>query len=241
MIYNSQGIVIRNIKYSESSLIVRIFTREHGMLAFLVPGVFSKKSSHKAALLQPMNVLNLTYYYRENRNLNKIKEFSLDNHFLNLNDNLAINAVLVTMSEIIYKSVKEQEKNTSLFDFLKNAISVLYSRQGPYSTFIPFFMLELSRFLGFYPTNNYSEEKPFFHLSNGYFVKDFESSSNCLNAYHSRLFGIVIAHDWKFFDEWKIAFKDWSNLMHSMEKYYQFHLDGFTHLNSLEIFQKVFQ
>ncbi|HRB69903.1 MAG TPA: DNA repair protein RecO, partial [Chitinophagales bacterium] len=76
MLDKTEGIVLKTTKYSESSLIVKIFTKKHGLLSFMVQGVRSSKNKQKGNILQPLNCLNLEIYLKEQRNLNKLKEYS---------------------------------------------------------------------------------------------------------------------------------------------------------------------
>src|SRR6266576_857317 len=74
MIHRTRGIVFRTIKFSETSVVSKIYTEKFGMQSYIVNGVRSEKSKTKAAQLQVMSILEMEVYHQENRNLNRIKE-----------------------------------------------------------------------------------------------------------------------------------------------------------------------
>src|SRR5882724_4224239 len=79
-IHKTKGIVLRTVKYGETSVIVTIFTELFGVQSYLVNGVrtSSKKGSGKANLFQPGAILDMVVYHNELKNLNRIKEFKWD-------------------------------------------------------------------------------------------------------------------------------------------------------------------
>lgn len=69
-------------KYSETSIIARIYTEKFGLLSFMVKGVRSAKSKSKASMMQPLSLLDLEFQYHENRGLLYIKEFTRAHTYL---------------------------------------------------------------------------------------------------------------------------------------------------------------
>ena len=76
-LHKTKGIVLRAVKYGETSLIVTMFTELFGLQSYLVNGVrtSTKKGSGKANLFQPTAILELVVYHNELKHLNRIKEF----------------------------------------------------------------------------------------------------------------------------------------------------------------------
>ena len=74
MLHKVRGIVFRFTKYGETSIIVTIFTDQFGLQSYIVNGVRNRSLKSKIALYQPLTLLELVVYYRENANLNRIKE-----------------------------------------------------------------------------------------------------------------------------------------------------------------------
>jgi DNA repair protein RecO (recombination protein O) len=76
-LHKTRGIVLRTVKYGETSIIVTIFTELFGVQSYLVNGVrtSTKKGSGKASMFQPAAILELVVYHNELKHLNRIKEF----------------------------------------------------------------------------------------------------------------------------------------------------------------------
>jgi DNA repair protein RecO (recombination protein O) len=77
MIVNTEGIILRSIPYSESSLILKIFTKDYGLLSFLVRGARSKSLKNGGQVLRPLNQIQFSFYNKEIKTLKSIKEYHL--------------------------------------------------------------------------------------------------------------------------------------------------------------------
>ena len=73
MLIKTRGIVFKSIKYSETSLIVDIYTEEKGLRKYLISGVRSKKAKTSAGLFQVMSLVDLVAYHRDDKDLTRIK------------------------------------------------------------------------------------------------------------------------------------------------------------------------
>src|SRR5262249_1638687 len=104
-LHKTKGIVLRTVKYGETSLIATIFTELFGVQSYLVNGVraSSKKGSGKANLFQPAAILDLITYHNELRNLQRIKEFRWDYLYLRIFSDIRKNAVALFMVELLAK------------------------------------------------------------------------------------------------------------------------------------------
>ena len=76
MLHNTRGIVLNTIPYSDTSLIVKIYTEQFGLQSYIVSGARSKKGQRKANLLQPLSQLDLVVQHREKNTLQRIVEIS---------------------------------------------------------------------------------------------------------------------------------------------------------------------
>ena len=122
MIHQTRGIVFKTIKYSETSVISKIYTEKFGLQSYLINGVRSEKSKIKAGLLQTMSILDMQVYYRENKNLNRVKEITAAYVFQSLPfDALKRSAGLFVM-DVLNKCIREQESNEDLFQFTQNLL-----------------------------------------------------------------------------------------------------------------------
>ncbi len=151
MLRKTRGIVINYIKYRETSIIVRIFTRDLGLKTYLVNGVRSQKSKTKMAHFQPLTLLELVVYDKENANLNRISEAKLARAFQRIPFDFYRSGISMFMGEILGKVVVDNYQNEVLFDYLFRLILTLDSPEFQPGLFILLFLIRTSRYLGFEP------------------------------------------------------------------------------------------
>ena len=164
---NSRAFVIRSIKNGETSLIVSCYLEDIGYKTFIVKGVYSsKKSKFSKAHFFPLNIVNLNYSYSEGKNLGFIKEVKTEKLYKSLHLDIQKSSVIIFLSEILNSIFKEETLvNKDLFNFLLNTLS-WYDQVKSCNNFHLKFLLELSRFIGFYPNIN-NENDSFFNLESG--------------------------------------------------------------------------
>lgn len=236
MLIKTDAIVINTTRYQEKSLIVNCYTSSFGLMSFFVPSAFgSKKNNQSVAFFQPLNILQLEIYYKPNNNLHKIRDINAkqNNHDIHLNIIKSSQAVFV--SEIIKTTIKEQEENKSLFNFLQKTIQQL-DEQETNPDFHLIFLIKLTRFLGFAPQEK-NADNIYFDLETGQFLS--HPSFNCINQTASSLMNqLIIQKD--FANSLRINYSERKQLIQQVLNYYKFHIDGFKQPKSLEVLEAVF-
>jgi DNA repair protein RecO (recombination protein O) len=240
MIVVSEGIVLRTIKYSDSSVISKIYTREKGMLSFLIQGVYSKKAAIKPSMLQLLQPLELHFYFHQNKSLFKIKELRPSVILNNLHYDLNRSSIAVFMSELINKSIQEEETHPALYDFLMKSILMLDSLTSSLANFPLLFLLEYSKLLGFYPNNNYSNETPYFELHQGMFTHMSDDDNYFILPPASEYLGKMLEISFEQFDTLSIPKQTRQLLLKKLIAYYQIHLHSFRNLNSIQVLEDMY-
>ncbi len=151
MLKKTSGIVLSHIKYQESSIIVRIFTRDLGLKAYLVNGVRSLSKGSKIALYQPLTLLDLVVYDKENSGLQRISEAKINTPQRLIPFDMARTSLALFATEVISRSILEGYQNEELFDFLSLSISTLDDPETSMAHFPLVFLLENAKHLGFAP------------------------------------------------------------------------------------------
>ncbi|MBK6666768.1 MAG: DNA repair protein RecO [Saprospiraceae bacterium] len=124
-VYSTEGIIFRVLKYSETSIICDIFTREKGLRSYIVSGVRTTKAGQKAAIYRPLNIVNLVSYDMEHDKLARITEISLSVHYQNINIDVIISSIAIFMLEVCRNAIKEREANEELYLFLTEWLDFL--------------------------------------------------------------------------------------------------------------------
>jgi DNA repair protein RecO (recombination protein O) len=151
MLHKTRGIVLRFTRYGETSIIVTIFTDAFGLQSYIVNGVRSKSAKPKIALYQPLTLLSMVVYHRENANLERIKEIQVLHPYQSLTADMKKSGIAMFLTEILNKTVKEESHAKDLFDFLSDSLMAIDGLVTGYENSHLIFLIKLSRYLGFGP------------------------------------------------------------------------------------------
>ncbi len=235
MFVSTKAIVLKSIRYQEKSLIVKCYTETNGTVNFFVPSIFSsKKNSSKIAYFQPLNLLEIDFEHKKKSNLEYFKNFQQAYPSIS-NFDFKKNAILFFIAEVLDQVIKEQETDENLFHFLETSILWLNTHDLIHN-FHLVFMLELTKFLGFYPDVS-SISFDYFDLLEGKFNTQFNSFSITLEE--SNLFKKLI--ELKYSNENLIFSKtERQKLLIVLLTYFKHHNFEIKKTNSLEIFKELF-
>jgi DNA repair protein RecO (recombination protein O) len=172
MLHKTRGIALHTVKFSETSIIAKIYTELFGLQSYLIRGIRKQHSRIKPGLFQSLTILDLTGYYKETGTLHSIKEVHNLYPYQNLPFDIMKSSIALFMNELIYKSIKEEEPNQELFDFLFETCIELDSVKSNITLFPLLFTLKLTKFLGFMPRVDKSQGKEFFNMKDGIFQEN---------------------------------------------------------------------
>ena len=173
--HKTRGIVLRAVKYGETSLIVTILTELFGVQSYIINGVrtSTKKGTGKANLFQPTAILDLVVYHNELKHLNRIKEFKWNYLYKHIFSDVPKNTVALFMIELLTKCLKQPELNPELFEFCEDAFIRLDESTGAVMANFPlFFALHLPAFFGFRIDDNHSDRNSILDMKEGIFVSE---------------------------------------------------------------------
>ncbi len=236
MLVKTKAIVLSALKYQEKSLIVKCFTQSDGLKSYFVPSAFSgKKSNQKIAYFQPLTILEIEANHKNKGTLEYFKEIRLATPYHSINTDIYKSTIVIFLSEMLHNSIREEEKNDTLFSFLETALLWLDTHEEM-ANFHLILLLEITKFLGFYPDLS-EKELPFFELTEGIFTP--YHGISCLSEHETFLFKKLIGL--KFDSDQKVfAGTERQILLKILLDYYSAHLDGFKKPKSLEVLKEVF-
>lgn len=236
MLVKTKAIVIAALKYQEKSLIVKCFTQSDGLKSYFVRNAFSaSKSAQKIAYFQPLSILEIEAVHKNKGTLEHFKEIKIATPFRTIHSDVMKGTVALFLSEILQHSIREEEKNESLFEFLETALDWL-DHHDHTANFHLVLMLEASKYLGFYP--DISEmDLPYFEMNEGVF-SNFHALSS-LGQHQTQLFRQLIALKFDS-DQKTFHITERQILLNILIDYYSFHLDGFKKPKSLAVLKEVF-
>ena len=170
MLQITNGIVLRSIKYGDTSLICNIFTRQLGVQTYLLQGVRSSKAQNKAALFQPATLLEIVAYQKPQKNLQRLKEYRAAYLAANMQQEVVKNSIALFSVELLLKLLPEHAPLPELFDFCFDYFVSLDKLPVQAVGNLPlFFASEISKHMGFDLTGHYSTATPHLNLEEGGF------------------------------------------------------------------------
>jgi DNA repair protein RecO (recombination protein O) len=242
-LHKTKGIVLRTVKYGETSVIVTIFTELFGIQAYLVNGVraSTKKGAGKASLFQPGAILELIVYHNELRQIQRIKEFRWAVLYQHIFSDVKKNAVALFMVELLTKCLKQPENYPELFYFTEDAFLHLDNASDTVAANFPlYFALHLPVFFGLRIDDNFSAKNRILDLQEGSFVEHIPAHPEFLDEKQAQITSqflktlrpeetedIKLNHDFR------------RSLLLAYEKYYRLHIQDFGTLRTLPVLREI--
>ncbi len=239
MLHKTSGIILHTQKYLDTSLIVKIFTKNFGLQSYIINGVRSKKSKTPASLFQPLAIMDMQVSHSHKGGLQRITEINNNTPYYTIPYNIAKTSILLFLNEILYKAIKEAHPDEDLFEFIKNSLLVLDLQTGNCSNFHIYFIIQLSKYIGFYPHGKFISNASLFNLQEGSFTINEPSHLYFINSEQSLLLHRFMNATYPTIQQIKINKTDRKNLLQSLLVYYQLHIAGFGEIKSFEILEEV--
>lgn len=243
MTHKTKGIVLRMVKYGETSVIVSVYTELFGIQSYLVKGVrqTTKKSAGKAIYFQPGALLDMVVYHNELKNLNFIKEYQWSYLYEEVLFNVVKNTVAMYVIEMLQHSLKQPEANTELFYLAEDTLKQLDKGTPTLTANLPlYFSLHLGGELGFKIQGAYNIDTPVCDLLEGHFTAERPNHSYYLDgkaaALTSQLLSLNFYNDLEMMQVERSMRRD---LMVAYQQYIALHVVDFGELKSLPILQQI--
>jgi DNA repair protein RecO (recombination protein O) len=236
MLVKTKAIVISSIKFQEKSLIVKCFTLSDGLKSYFVRDAFSsRKSNQKIAYFQPFSILEVEAIHKNKGTLENFKEIKLATPFQTIHSDVIKSTIVLFLSEMMHYSIHEEEKNEALFTYLETALLWLDAHDDM-ANFHLIFLLEATKYLGFYPDIS-DIDLLFFEMTEGGFTpfNAISSLSEHETALFKKLLSLKFDTDQKTFHVIERQL-----LLKILIDYYSFHLEGFRRPKSLDVLKEVF-
>ncbi len=240
MLEKTKAIVLHSTRYGESSLIVQCFTEKWGRQSFLMKGIRKSKKSNRANLFQPLFLLDLDVYFKSNRDLQWIREVSMILPMNSLQQDMTKRTQALFITEILSKTMREEEQNLELFQFLEASILYLEALENALASFHLLFLFQFTRYLGFAPHSNYSEKNRYFDLNLGTFSTASNKTDLLRQAELGSYWKACFSNGYEEFDKLIINQEGRNIFLDSLLEFYHIHIDNLKEIKSVEILRTIF-
>tara|TARA_B110000003_G_scaffold42848_2_gene40228 strand:- start:38151 stop:38876 length:726 start_codon:yes stop_codon:yes gene_type:complete len=237
-IITTKAIVMSAIKYSDTSLIVKLYTKESGLVTYLLKGILnSKKGKLRTAYFQPLLQLSIIYNHLEKRNLQIINEAKVIHLYHTIHNSFIKQSIVLFLSEILTSAIREEENNSFLYNYLETSF-IWFDSNHQISNFHLLFLLNLTKFLGFYPDLSDSHKEGF-HLREGIFTEDLQDKY-IIREFELIQFKKLLGINFDEIRDISFSKTERQRLLQILIRYFQLHLDGFKIPKSLAVLETVF-
>lgn len=237
MTVSTKAIVISSLKYGDTSLIVNCYTESDGIKSYLLKGILkSRKGKLKPAYFQPLMQLKIVANHNNRGTLNSLKEVEILNFYEEMHTEIKKQSIAMFLAEVLNGSLKEEEGNSLLFQYLETSFLWLDSHDD-IANFHLVFLLNLTKFLGFYP-ELVDKDASYFDLEEGTFTKYF--SQTCISGNELTQFKKVLGMNFDSISAIKFNSEERQLVLSVLIRYFELHLSGFRKPKSLTILKTVF-
>lgn len=229
-VHSTSAIILKTVKYGDSSLIVNVYTKDFGLMGLMVRGIHTPKGKFSNALFQPLNLVEIVFTENKKSDLCYLKEISIETPYQTIPHDFYKSSILMFINEILYKTLKEEQPNNELFDYIQQSLLLLDEQTEQYADFHLYFLAGLTQLLGIAP--NFSQGGTWFDLSEGISTTFQPHHQYYLEREHKDLFCAIFQNFLQHYTPLKIDNMQRRQLLDNLLLYFELHLPGLHDIKS---------
>ncbi|MBR2318360.1 MAG: DNA repair protein RecO [Bacteroidaceae bacterium] len=240
MVEKFDGIVLRTLKYSDSLLIVDVYTRQRGRYSFLSPISHSKRGRVRSVLFQPLSMLSFTASCRQGKRLPRISDVQPYAMYSSIPFNVVKSSIAMFLSEVLTYSLREEEGDESLFIFLDRSFILFDNLENGYADFHIIFMAQLLRYLGIFPNIENFSAGDYLDLVQGCVSKEHPLHPSFLMPQEAAAFVSILRTGYEAMHTLSLNRELRGCYLAILIDYYRLHIPDFPQLKSFEVLKELF-
>lgn len=229
---SDKAIVLQAIKHGDKKFILKLYTHDNG----LVTAAVALNKNVKQANIFPLSLINVELVLKQNKEVHQITEAGSYYILSNIRGSLSKLSIAQFINEILIKSIKESATNQHLFDFIESCLVYLNDTETEFINLHLYFLIELTKFFGVEPHNNYSLQTPYFDCREGQFSSMSLAFPLGLGKEDSLLFSEFLKINVL---KQKISNEQRHIILDVLLAYYRLHFPGFNTIKSLEVLKEI--
>lgn len=239
MLQKTRGLILRTTDYSETSLVVKIYTEDFGLQSYIVNSVRKKNAKVRSGLFEPLTQVELVAYHKESGGLQRISEIRNAVRYMNIPFDPVKSSMVLFLNELLFRSLREGEGDPALYNYLSKSLEIL-DLQSPVSNSFHFsFLLGLTRHLGFQPNGVFDAETPYFDLQGGCFCQEPPAHPHYLDRQESSLLDELMRTPMSGQQSPLMEPSVKRKLLDRMVEYFRLHVAGFGEIKSHKVLEEV--
>lgn len=240
MFSKTEGIILHGLKYGDSGRIVTVYTEAFGRSSFLLQGIHAKKSTGKANILQPLFLLEIEVDHRQGRELQRARELKISHPYETIPFDVHKSSQAIFLAEMLYRVLKEEEARPELYQFMSHSFRIFDLLREGRANFHLAFMIQLTRYMGFAPTNNWAEDRTFFDMVLGAFSGTKPPHIYFLDPAESRILSAFVNTSYEEIGGIALSSSSRNLFLLKIIDYFSLHLGIRLQLKSLDVLRELF-
>ncbi len=233
MIIKTRAILLSSIKLKDNSILIKLFTKERGLITAYVRNARSK--TKKTVKWQITDDLNIELIGNENKDVFGIKEAAYTNALNNRYFEPSRSAIAFFIAESFIKVIHEKNAQTEdLFEFALQTIDKL-EKQNSINDFPFRFLVDLSDYLGIKPRAELNSDV--FNLSEGTIEKKAYGQQSVSVPEVALIGNYLITGDYGR----KINREERLKMLQLMIDFYKYQITSFVDLKTLGVLKELFE
>ena len=252
-----RGIVLRTVKYSDTSLIIDLFTLSRGRQSFMTSISRVKRSVRSVSYWQPLSMVEFSAELRPNAGkLPRPNDVHTYYNYTGLPFSPVKSTLALFLSEFLSAALREEKENPPLYTYIESSLQWLDLAEAPASiaNFHLAFLMHLSRFIGIYPNleplgRQWTMDNRKRTMSNGQLYFDLLAGSYCdrqpphahfLQWQEAQSLPTLFRMNYPTMHLFRFSRRERMRILQVLNKYYRLHIPNFPELKSLEVLQEFY-
>jgi DNA repair protein RecO len=148
MIASTEAIILKSMKYRDSSKLLTAYTEEFGRCSLVANGARRAKNKFGSAL-EPMACSRLTFYKHTGRDLHTLSNAETAVPMRNMTESFERITTGIALCEVVYASQMHEEQNKPLYNLLRSVLIALNAAPSNEQTLLIWFQARYATMLGF--------------------------------------------------------------------------------------------
>ena len=230
------GIVLRQIKYSDTRQIIDLFTLEKGRMSLV-----QKIQKNKSSFLSHLDIIEFDIDSRPKTTLPLMHNIEKSYPLISLRFDTIKTVLVMFLSEFLSNALREESENANLFKYIEYSLCWLDKAEDSYANFHIVLLIHITRFLGIEPnTDDYSPHK-YFDLQNGCYSQSTPTKKDItLSSEESRTLPYLLHMNYENMHLYHLSRRQRRRCLEVITTYYQIHIPSFRELNSVSVLKELF-
>lgn len=239
MYENIQGVVLATIKYSDKHNIVRIYTRQCGLMAFAVPQGKTPAARQRNALLMPLSLVDAQARIMPGRELASLRDLRRNGALSSIYADPVKSAIAMYVCELLTHAIQEHEQNQPLYDYIEKCVMILDSLKQGLANFHICFTYHLGILIGIQPDTSTYSEGCWFDMRGGVFAQTPGVGGHWLRPAEARVIWMLSRMTFANMHHFRFTRTQRNEVLDLMLTYYKLHQSTLGTLRSPDILKQL--